>query len=42
MTERLAATVVNLPTHPLVSEEDARRMIDLALKNGARPAGHIA
>jgi perosamine synthetase len=35
--ERLAATVINLPTHPLVSIQDARALIELALANGARP-----
>lgn len=35
--ERLVATVVNLPTHPLVGEREARELIALALEAGARP-----
>ena len=35
--ERLARTVVNLPTHPLVTEADAEAMIAAALAAGARP-----
>lgn len=35
--EQLAAHVVNLPTHPLVSLCDARDLIRLALAVGARP-----
>jgi dTDP-4-amino-4,6-dideoxygalactose transaminase len=35
--EQLAAHVVNLPTHPLVSLCDARDLIRLALAAGARP-----
>lgn len=35
--EALAAHVVNLPTHPLVSDEDARALIAAALGCGARP-----
>jgi perosamine synthetase len=37
VAEQLAATVVNLPTHPLVSDEEAEDLIDLALAYGARP-----
>ena len=35
--ERLAATVVNLPTHPLVGDEDARTLMTAALAAGASP-----
>lgn len=35
--EGLAASVINLPTHPLVSERDATRLIELALEANARP-----
>jgi dTDP-4-amino-4,6-dideoxygalactose transaminase len=35
--ERLAREVVNLPTHPLVSDRDAGELIELALAAGARP-----
>lgn len=35
--EALAARVVNLPTHPLISEANARDLIDAALAAGARP-----
>ncbi|MGH9300022.1 MAG: DegT/DnrJ/EryC1/StrS family aminotransferase [Acidimicrobiales bacterium] len=35
--ERLAASVINLPTHPLVSEKDATRLIELALEVEALP-----
>jgi perosamine synthetase len=39
VAERLAATVVNLPTHPLVSDQDARSLIELALECDAQPIG---
>lgn len=35
--EQLAATVVELPTHPLVRDDDASRLIALSLEAGARP-----
>jgi perosamine synthetase len=35
--ERLARTVVNLPTHPLVEDADAEVLIRAALDAGARP-----
>ena len=35
--ERLSATIVNLPTHPLVHEVDAIQMIEAALDMGADP-----
>lgn len=35
--ERLAATTVNLPTHPLVSDAEADELIAFALAHGARP-----
>jgi dTDP-4-amino-4,6-dideoxygalactose transaminase len=37
VAERLARTVVNLPTHPLVRERDARDLVRAALSAGARP-----
>jgi dTDP-4-amino-4,6-dideoxygalactose transaminase len=36
-SELLSATTVELPTHPLVRDEDAARLIALALEGGARP-----
>ncbi len=36
-SEQLSATAVELPTHPLVRDEDAGRLIALALEAGARP-----
>jgi dTDP-4-amino-4,6-dideoxygalactose transaminase len=36
-SERLAASVVNLPTHPLVSERDADALVLAALSAGAKP-----
>jgi dTDP-4-amino-4,6-dideoxygalactose transaminase len=36
---RLAGSVVNLPTHPLVDERDARTLVRLALDAGARVLG---
>ena len=35
--ERLAATVVNLPTHPLISSQAAEALIDAAIAAGAEP-----
>jgi dTDP-4-amino-4,6-dideoxygalactose transaminase len=35
--ERLAATVVNLPTHPLISPQAAGALIDAAIAAGAEP-----
>jgi dTDP-4-amino-4,6-dideoxygalactose transaminase len=37
MASRLAASVVNLPTHPLVSARDAHELARLAAASGARP-----
>ena len=36
-SEQLFATAVELPTHPLVRDEDAARLISHALEAGARP-----
>jgi dTDP-4-amino-4,6-dideoxygalactose transaminase len=36
-SEQLFATAVELPTHPLVREDDAARLISHALESGARP-----
>jgi hypothetical protein len=35
--ERLASCVVNLPTHPLLTEPEARQLIHLALERDAVP-----
>jgi dTDP-4-amino-4,6-dideoxygalactose transaminase len=35
--EKLARTVINLPTHPWIQDDDARQLIELVLGEGAHP-----